>query len=109
MPVVAIAEVACLRGEVKTVDFLVTGLVGLGLHFVEQLLGNLQFLAVEHRTAEEHNLCLRVMRAHQLQQFLVALLEQIHIVVVCRKVVGAQVDADHIGLVTAEVPFLAEE
>ena len=49
------------------------------------------------------------MPAHLLQQLLIALLEQLQVVIVGGEVVGAEIDADDIGLVTAEIPPLAEE
>ena len=107
MIVVAIAERAVLIGEVEAINLLVASLVGLSSHLIEYLLGNLQFLVEQHRTTEEHDLRLGIMLAHHLQQHLITLLEQFHVVVVGREVVGAEIDADHIGLVTAEIPFLA--
>ena len=49
------------------------------------------------------------MLANQLQQLLIALLKQLKIVVVCREIVCAKINAYHFGLITAEVPLLTKE
>ena len=75
MVIVAITKIARLWGEVKAIYLFVALLMGFGCYLVEQLLGQLQFLAAKHRTAEEHNLCLGMMLAHEREQFLIALLQ----------------------------------
>ena len=40
---------------------------------------------------------------------MVVLLQEFLVVIGCREVVGAQVDADHVGLVAAEVPLFTQE
>ena len=107
MVVIAIAQRAVLIGEVETIDLLVARLVSLSSYLIEYLLGNLQLFVEQHRATEEHDLRLRIMLAHHLQQRLITLLQQFHVVVAGREVVGAEIDADHIRLVTAEIPFLA--
>ena len=49
------------------------------------------------------------MLAHQFQQLLVALLQLLGVIVVGGEVVGTQIDAYYIRLITAEVPFLVKE
>ena len=83
----SVIKVAILRREVEAINFLVPVLVGFLHHFVERLLGNVEFLSVQHGTTEIDNLCLRVMTAHLLEELLVGLLQQLHVVVVCGKVV----------------------
>ena len=67
MIIVAIAEIAVLRREVKAVDLLITSLICLCRYLVERLLDNLQFLAAQHRTAKEDNHCLGIMITYQFQ------------------------------------------
>ena len=108
MPAGTVEQVARLRGEVEAIDLVVAFLFGFGLNLVERLAGQLQLLSVEHRAAEEHYFGLGIMAAHGCEELAVGFGKAPDVVVVGGKVVGAQIDAHHVGLITREIPPLLE-
>ena len=108
MPTGTVFQCAVLRREVETIDFLVAMGGCLVAHTVQLLAHQRQLLAVEHRTAQQHNLGLGVVAAHLLEETAVGRQQTLLVVVVGRGVVGAKVDAHHVRGETAEIPRLCE-
>ena len=89
MPGGAKTNVACLRREVEAIDFFVAGLVGLVHHFIQRLFRYLKFIATQHGATKVDYLSLGMMAAHLAEELLIGSFQQLDIVVVGGKVVGA--------------------
>ncbi len=98
MPRGSIAEVARLRREVEAVHLLISVFVSVGHCGVHRFLGGGKVvLATHHATTQEDDFGIRIMGTHLLVEKLVALQQQLGVGTSSRGVVGAKVDAHHLG------------
>lgn len=98
MPTGTIAEAAVLWSEVETVDLSVAFLAEFLLKFVENRLLYVVLLLAKHWSRKENNLCFRIDVTDSMYEVAVCVLVESGVIVVCREVVCAKVDANNLRL-----------